>query len=52
MRGLDQPVANKHTISLSEFEEIKSIVTNDERKVADAHSNSVPPHLIYLQDFN
>ena len=51
MRGLDRPV-NKHKISLSEFGEIKSIVLNDERKGADAHSNSVPPHLIYLQDFN
>ena len=52
MRGLDRPVVNKHKISLSEFDEIKSIVLNDERKGADAHSNSVPPHLIYLQDFN
>ena len=52
MKGLDQTVVNKHKISLSEFYEIKSIVLNDERKEADVHSDSVPPHLIYLQDFN
>ena len=52
MRGLDRPVVNKHKISLSEFEEIKSIVLTAKRKEADAHRDSVPPHLIYLQDFN
>ena len=52
MRGPHQPVANKHTISLSEFDEIRSIVLNDERNEADAPSNSVPPYMIHPQDFN
>ena len=57
MGGLDRTAVNKHTISLSEFDDIQSIVLNNQHKrnTTDGSlgfSGGVPPHLIHLQDFN
>jgi len=53
IRGPDFPVVQKHKISLSEFDEIQDIVNNDKNADSLLFSSSyVPPHLIYLQDFN
>ena len=63
VRGVNQPVVGKHRVSLSEFDEIKSIVLSDleDDDVDDGHIDDgvkdkvgdiVEPHLIFLQDFN
>ena len=54
VRGVNQPVVGKHRVSLSEFDEIKSIVLSDleDDDVIDNVGDTVEPHLIFLQDFN
>ena len=58
VRGVNQPVVGKHRVSLSEFDEIKSIVLRDiedgdiDDCVIDNVGDTIEPHLIFLQDFN